>query len=266
MSDQPDPGQQQQARSVPRPRTTVTGVIGRFFSRLRDLVARALIALGITPNQITIAGLALSAAAGISFALGLWGLRLGAVLILAAGACDMLDGAVAKLGRQDTKFGAMLDSSLDRYSDGFLFGGLIWYWAAADEALLAGLAISALVGALVISYTRARAENVIDSCKVGFWERGERTVLLLLASAAGTLPAAILVLGTLTHLSALQRILHTRWVLEGRRHDPPEGGPRWVCWWVLHRLLLWDYPRASVPYDIAALGIIVFVGALPFSG
>jgi CDP-diacylglycerol--glycerol-3-phosphate 3-phosphatidyltransferase len=244
-----------------------TGAIGIFFATLRDLLARGLVPLGVTPNALTALGCGLSAAAGLAFALGPPWQRWPAVAFLVgAGACDMLDGAVAKLGGRATAFGAFLDSTLDRASDGFLFGGLFWYWAARGEALLAGLSLSALLAAFLVSYTRARAENLIDSCKVGFWERGERTVLLLIGATFAVLPAAVLVLGTLVHLTALQRVLHTRRVLEDRVSEPPAGRLARLGWWLVHRVLFWAYPRASLPYDVVVAATIAFVLWVRFPG
>jgi CDP-diacylglycerol--glycerol-3-phosphate 3-phosphatidyltransferase len=244
---------------------SLTGAIGALFAFLRDLLARGLVALGVTPNVVTATGCGLSAAAGLAFALGPPWQRWPAVAFLVgAGACDMLDGAVAKLGGRATAFGAFFDSTLDRASDGFLFGGLFWYWAARGEALLAGLSFSALLAAFLVSYTRARAENLIDSCKVGFWERGERTVLLLLAATFAVLPAAVLVLGTLVHLTALQRLLHTRRALAGRVSEPSGGWLARFGWWLVHRVLFWGYPRASLPYDVAVAAIVAFVLLVPF--
>jgi phosphatidylglycerophosphate synthase len=201
----------------------------------------------------------------------------------------MLDGAVAKLGGRATAFGAFLDSTLDRVSDGFLFGGLFWYWAARGDAPLAGLSLSGLLAAFLVSYTRARAENLIDSCKVGFWERGERTVLLLVGATFAVLPAVVLLLGTLVHLTALQRLLYARRLLEGRvsepskpspyplplgeglgvreptgGREPPTGRLPGLGWWLVHRVLFWGYPRASLPYDVAVAAIIAFVLSVPF--
>ena len=239
---------------------SLTGAIGAPFAFLRDLLARGLLVLGITPNSVTAAGCVLSAAAGLAFALGSPWQRWPAVaLLVGAGACDMLDGAVAKLGGRATPFGAFFDSTLDRASDGFLFGGLFWYWAARGEALLAGLSFSALLAAFLVRYTRARAENLIDSCKVGFWERGERSVLLLVGAAFAVLPAAVLVLGALVHLTALQRLLHTRRALAGRASEPSGGQLARLGWWLVHRLLFWGYPRASLPYDVAVAAILAFV-------
>ena len=264
----------------PAPLPTFTRGLGSVCARLRDWVARTLLRLGVSPNLLTVIGLILSAAAGVAFAAGTWHFRLGALFVIAAGACDILDGAAAKLGGHTTAFGSVLDSSLDRYSDGFLFGGLLLHWAHRGDQLLAALSLSALIGSFAVSYLRARAENLIDSCKVGFWERGERTVLLLLAALLGVVPGALLLLGTLTHVTALQRLLHTRDRLEGRKDEAPpaaaegpEGRRPWwglrplrLWWWLLHRVVFWSYPRATLPYDIAVVSVVVFTLCVPFPG
>lgn len=245
---------------------TFARLIGGFFARRRDHSARLLLRLGVSADLLTVVGLILAAAAGVAFAAGTWRFRLGGLLLVAAGACDMLDGAVAKLGGRATRFGAFLDSSVDRYSDGFLFGGLLLHWAYRGNHLLAVLSLSALVGSFAVSYTRARAENLIDSCRVGFWGRGERTVLLLLAAFSGAMPGALVLLGTLTHVTALQRILHTRDRLQGRRREPPAGRRRRLWWWLFHRLVLWSYPRASVAYEVAVVVVVVFTLVVPVPG
>ncbi len=272
MSGGPRPFTAVTAPSAQEERATGTRLIGGFFAWLRDRIARGLLRIGLGPNTITFVGLLFSAAAGVSFALRLWGFRLAALFIVAAGACDMLDGAVAKLGHRETAFGGFFDSSTDRYSDGFLFGGLVWYWSGMGNHLLTGLALSSLIGAFLVSYTRARAENLIDSCKVGLWERGERTTLLLIGAAVGRLPACLLLLGTLTHLTVLQRVLHTRARLAGREPEPlgpvtlPGGKLGRLGWWLLHRVLFWGYPRMTLAYDVAVAAIIAFALFFPFRG
>lgn len=262
-ADQPDP---HTGPHSPAPLPTLTRGLGSLFARLRDRLARPLVSLGVAPNLLTVLGLILAAAAGVAFAAGTWHFRLGALFVVAAGACDVLDGAAAKLGGRTTTFGGFLDSGLDRYSDGFLFGGLLLHWAHRGNHLLAVLSLSALIGSFAVSYLRARAENVIDSCKVGFWERGERTVLLLLGALLGSIPAALLLLGTLTHVTALQRLLHTRDRLEGRRHEAPQRRLQWLWWWLAHRVVFWSYPRATLPYDVAVVVVVAFTLSFPLSG
>jgi len=246
MSGGPRPFTAVTAPSAQGERATGTRLIGGFFAWLRDRIARGLLRIGLGPNTITFVGLLFSAAAGVSFALRLWGFRLAALFIVAAGACDMLDGAVAKLGHRETAFGGFFDSSTDRYSDGFLFGGLVWYWSGMGNHLLTGLALSSLIGAFLVSYTRARAENLIDSCKVGLWERGERTTLLLIGAAVGR--------------------------LTGREPEPlgpvtlPGGKLGRLGWWLLHRVLFWGYPRMTLAYDVAVAAIIAFALFFPFRG
>ena len=92
------------------------------------------------------------------------------------------------------------------------------------------------------------------------------TVLLLIGAVLGGLPAALLLLGTLTHVTALQRLLYTRDRLAGRTHKAPEGKLRWFGWWLLHRLMFWGYPRATLPYDIAVAVVVVFALCFPLSG
>jgi CDP-diacylglycerol--glycerol-3-phosphate 3-phosphatidyltransferase len=165
----------------------------------------------IAPNILTIVGLAISLAAAASFALGLWRLRLGGVLILAAGLFDMLDGAVARVSGSETQFGAFLDSVLDRYSDIGILIGLIVFYSLEDQTTNLILSCTVLAGSLLTSYTRARAESLISrKCNVGLVERPERIILLAAGAISDYMPVALWALAFLTNVTALQRI-HFTW-------------------------------------------------------
>ena len=122
----------------------------------------------------------------------------------------MLDGIVARTNGKSTRFGALLDSTLDRYSDSFIFIAIAWFFF--DRNNLAGvmLSIGSLVGAFVISYVRARAEGIGIECAVGIMERPERVVLLAFGCITGWLFPVIVLLFLLSHITAVQRILHVR--------------------------------------------------------
>lgn len=139
-------------------------------------------------------------------------LRTGAVLVLAAGFADMVDGAVARATGRGSSFGAFMDSVIDRYSEAAYFTGLVYFYAAGGDKMMAVLAVLVLTGSLFVSYTKARAESLIDECKVGIMERPERVVLLALGYLVGGYGAlvALLLLAALTHFTAIQRILYTR--------------------------------------------------------
>lgn len=200
--------------------------IGLGFTRSQDALAKRLLSLGMGPNTLTMAGLALTAAAAICLAQGAgtevrnfagidqssWRLWAGIFLLL-CGAADMLDGAMARLGGKMTKFGAFLDSVVDRYSDVLLFLGISFYYARLGNLTYQILAIVAMANALVISYTKTRAEDFIPSCRVGYWERGERFAALTIAIFAGGVPAVLWELAIFPFFTGLRRIQFTRRVI-----------------------------------------------------
>ncbi len=170
---------------------------------------------GFTPNQLTLAGLALNFVAGWIYAGG--HLFLGAIMVMIAASGDMLDGPLARSTGQTTPFGAFLDSTVDRYSDFFLFGGLALHYAQTREWLYLFLCLGSLMGAYVTSYAKARAENLIENCSVGVFERAERIIALLLGSLFSFLmPLALWVLFLGTNITAIHRILFTQKALSGR--------------------------------------------------
>ena len=196
--------------------------IGLGFSVSRDAVARRLLAIGVGPTALTVLGLIFTAAAGVFLAIGagaqprtlswhgdsVWRLWAGLAIVF-CGASDMLDGAVARLGSKATRFGAFLDSIIDRYCDIFLFLGIGIYYARHGNLTYQVLASVGMANALLISYTKARAEDFIPSCRVGFWERGERVAALLIASCFGGIPAVLWQLAIFPFFTALRRIQFT---------------------------------------------------------
>lgn len=178
-----------------------------FLEPVASLAAR----LGIPPTAITVAGFALSVLSGWAFWSG-W-FRAAGVLLLAAGICDMVDGAAARAAGRVSASGAFLDSTLDRYSEvAALTGACLYYLArpgTPDTATATALFL-ALAGSLLVSYVKARAEAVGTSCDVGIAERPERMVVLIVGAFAG--PAlfrwAAWVLAVVSHVTAVQRVRH----------------------------------------------------------
>lgn len=161
---------------------------------------------GITPNLLTVLGFSVSIAAACSFAFGMP--RLGGFLILLSGGFDLLDGAVARTTGKVTKFGAFLDSVLDRYSDAFLFLGIgIYLFTDPLNVLLVGLT---LIGTFFVSYARARAEGLGLTCTTGLMERTERMILMSIGGIFDIFVPVLWILLVLTHFTALQRI-HYIW-------------------------------------------------------
>jgi len=120
----------------------------------------------------------------------------------------MLDGMVARTWGRTSRFGAFLDSVLDRYSDAFLFLSLAWYLAAQGSHTGSFLSIGTLVGAFLISYARARAEGLGQDCHTGIMERPERIILLIFATLTGWIVPVLWVMLVLTHVTVIQRVYH----------------------------------------------------------
>ncbi len=159
----------------------------------------------INPNFFTVMGFVIStvAAATIPF-----NLRAGGILILVGGAFDVIDGVVARTNGKVTDFGAFLDSVLDRYSDAFVFLAIAIYMYRIGDYTGVGLSLGTLVGAFLISYTRARAEAVGIDCHTGLMERPERVILTAIGCITTYLSPFLWALFILSHLTVLQRILH----------------------------------------------------------
>ncbi len=173
---------------------------------VKERIGLSLYRAGISANAITVAGLAVALLSGLFSYKGLffWA----GALLLFSGLLDLLDGAVARASKKAGVFGGILDSSLDRYGDAFVFGGLVLFYAHIGNVLFTALSLSAMTGSFAVSYVRARVECVLPTCRVGYWERGERLVYLSLGLLTGNLPMALWVLGTMTHLTMLYRLTY----------------------------------------------------------
>ncbi|MCC7264090.1 MAG: CDP-alcohol phosphatidyltransferase family protein [Candidatus Latescibacteria bacterium] len=176
---------------------------------LRPL-ARFFIRLGFRPDWLTLLGLLTNLFATAAFAKG--HLKLGAGIMLLAGVCDILDGQVAREGRSETKFGALLDSTTDRYSEIFLYFGIGAYLIGKAEWLSSAVLFFALSGSLMVSYVRARAEGLGEDCKVGFMQRPERLVALALGGLYGHegLLLVLVILAVTTNFTVIERLAHIR--------------------------------------------------------
>jgi CDP-diacylglycerol--glycerol-3-phosphate 3-phosphatidyltransferase len=177
---------------------------GRVEKALRPVID-PLARWGIHPNLLTLVGFLVSILAAAALWRGL--LAWGGVLMLASGLFDMLDGALARATGRITRFGAFLDSSVDRYSEIAIYTALIVHFRASSFSFLLLLA---LAGSFMISYTRARSEGIGQDCRVGMLERTERMILLALGCVLGdaTLRVVAVILAVFTHVTAVQRVLH----------------------------------------------------------
>ena len=258
--------------------------------RARDALARGLVGIGVVPNHLTLLGLGWTIGGAACLAIGLaqpgdssdhmpifaagranWWLWGAAAFLFLAGAMDILDGAVARVGRLSTESGAFLDSTLDRFSDVALFTGMAagFAWRHDGNFTYVLLAVLALGHAVLISYTRARAEDLIANCKVGWWERGERIVAILIATALYQIPAVLWLLATLPFLTAVRRVVYTLGVTAHRHRtgedlsaDSSQAKPVGVG---LYKLALWRYPRGTVAYDILVAANILWIAFAPIS-
>jgi peptidoglycan lytic transglycosylase len=176
-----------------------------------DPVGRALFRLRLRPNHLTVIGLVVSFFAAAAFISG--HVRGAGGLLLLAGLCDLLDGALARVSGQVTAFGAFLDSVIDRYSDLIVLLGIVVLFARTPHARGAVVAMAGLVGSVMVSYTKARAESIGVKCNVGVMERPERMICLVVGALLDLLEPALWVLAVLSNLTALQRIVFTRRVI-----------------------------------------------------
>jgi len=210
----------------------------RIQQKARQFVAwivRPLARLGITPNMVTFVGLLLSIVTALVIASG--SIVAGGALVLFAGIFDMFDGAMARVRNAATTFGAFLDSTLDRYSESIILGGLLFYvlqrptlhealwpWANEQQWMIILLFVAA-IGSLMVSYAKARAEGLGLECKTGLLARPERVVILAIGLLTGTTIWALTLLAVLSHVTAVERIIHV-WRAANQPAESEAAGQR----------------------------------------
>ncbi|MBL8187310.1 MAG: CDP-alcohol phosphatidyltransferase family protein [Acidobacteria bacterium] len=198
----------------------VGGFIGEASQRILNALVRLLARLNPNPNLLSLMGLGINVLAAVLYGYGQF-FYAGLVMIF-ANIFDLLDGRVARLTGRVTRFGAFLDSSLDRLSDMLVFLGIIIFYSRDTEyhsTLYAALTGAALIGSVMVSYTAARAESLIPKCDVGFLRRPERVVLLIIGSLTvwpqssspflNKMPATIWLMTVLSYWTFAQRLFHT---------------------------------------------------------
>jgi len=178
-------------------------------------IARVLEKLGLHPNTVTIVGFVLNVAVGGLMAAG--HPQLGGLLLLFASSTDALDGALARVAGTKSRFGAFLDSTLDRISEGALFLGLLAWLLPQGRYIEVYLVALTLLGSVMVSYSRARAEGVGYACKVGLFTRMERILVLGTGMMLGWVRPTLIVLAVFVWITVLQRILY---VYKSSRRDP----------------------------------------------
>jgi CDP-diacylglycerol---glycerol-3-phosphate 3-phosphatidyltransferase len=236
--------------------TTFTGIIGTIcMFPLRAIIA-ACVGLRIHPNILTLVGVIINV--GAAWALGRQHFILAGVVMICANIFDFIDGKVAHQLELQSAFGAFWDSTLDRFSDLALFVGLIFLYSSLDRGDYVMVASLALVFTIMTSYARARAESLIDKCKVGFMERPERIVLFMIGAFTNRMAAVLWVILVLSILSVANRIYFTFLVLD-KRPLPTKEGLRGV----FNRAFFWTEERTTVPYDLWVIAILAFVWLTP---
>ena len=186
---------------------TYTRAIGIGCNRIISLIVRGLALSKIHPNVLTFVGLLINIAAAALLAVGqFWQAGL---VIIGAGLFDMVDGRVARETNQVTRFGGFFDSVLDRYSDLALLVGLLVWYGAINRPFYVVLTAIVMTGSVMVSYTRARAENTIPLCKVGFMERPERVVLLIIGAMFDRMAPALWVIAIMSNITVIHRMMFT---------------------------------------------------------
>ena len=196
---------------------TWTKAFGKASSVLLYAIVRGLALTKISPNVLTFMGLVINTIAAVLFGYASgeehWKFFLYAGLVIfGAGIFDMVDGRVARATNQVTVFGAFFDSVIDRYSDVALFFGLLVYYARANRFFYIGLVAFVMVSSVMVSYTRARAESLIGTCLVGFMERPERIVLIIIGALFETwfaMAPVLWVLAVISTITVIHRIAYT---------------------------------------------------------
>lgn len=175
--------------------------------RVLEPLIRSLERLRITPNQVTVTGFLLNLVAAVLLVEGLL-IAAGAVFVV-AGLFDMLDGSLARLSRMVTPFGAFFDSTLDRAAEGVILAAVAYRFAVEGWDIGVVIVLLALLGSMLVSYTRARAEALGLECKVGLMSRPERIILIAVGLFFNVLPYAMGILLALTAFTVVQRMVHT---------------------------------------------------------
>ncbi|HSE47970.1 MAG TPA: CDP-alcohol phosphatidyltransferase family protein [Terriglobales bacterium] len=207
-----------------------TGAFGRACRVLLYAIVRGLALTKISPNVLTFVGLVINIGAALlfGFATGETQQRMflyAGLVIIGAGIFDMVDGRVARATGQVTQFGAFFDSVIDRYSDVALFFGLLVFYARANRFFYLVLTALVMVTSVMVSYTRARAESLIGTCKVGFMERPERIVLIIIGALFNKMAPVLWVLAVLSTITVIHRIAYTYSRSRRLEAGQPEAGP-----------------------------------------
>ena len=186
-------------------RTIFTDRVRGWVSGILTPLGNILYRLGVHPDMVTIFGLAVVAIGAIVIGRGMF--HIGGLILLVALPLDAVDGAVARAMERKGKFGAILDSAMDRYADGFIFAALSYYFAGHDQLNMMLISQAALLGSLLVSYVRARAGGVRVDTKIGYFSRLERViVIIVMLFVPSLLNWGVILLAIGTHITVIQRL------------------------------------------------------------
>jgi CDP-diacylglycerol--glycerol-3-phosphate 3-phosphatidyltransferase len=236
---------------------TFTGFIGAVCMFPLRVIIRASVALGIHPNILTLIGVLINVGAAV--ALGRGHFLLAFVIMLVANIFDFIDGKVAHITNTVSRFGAFWDSTLDRFSDIALFIGLIYLYADLRRTDYVMVASLGMMFSIMTSYARARAESLIDKCKVGFMERPERIVLFMIGALFNRMAAVLWVILILSIVAVANRCHYTYLVL----NDKPIPTGTNILSRIFWRGFFWRDERTTLPYDFWVIAILAFVLLTP---
>ena len=236
---------------------TFTGFIGTVCMFPMRAIIAASVALRIHPNTLTLIGVLINV--GAAWALGRDRFVLAGVIMIVGNIFDFIDGKVAHITNTASRFGAFWDSTLDRFSDMALFGGLIYLYADLRRTDYVMVAALAMMFTIMTSYARARAESLIDKCKVGFMERPERIVLFMIGAFTDRMAAVLWVILGLSIVTVVNRIHYTHLALANK--PVPTGST--VVTAAFWRAFFWRDDRGTVPYDLWVIAILAFVWLTP---
>jgi CDP-diacylglycerol--glycerol-3-phosphate 3-phosphatidyltransferase len=236
---------------------TFTGFIGTVcMFPLRAIIA-ACVALRIHPNTLTLIGVLINVLA--AWYLGRDRFLLAGVIMIVANIFDFIDGKVAHITNTQSRFGAFWDSTLDRFSDIALFLGLIYLYADLRRTDYVMVAALAMMFSIMTSYARARAESLIEKCKVGFMERPERIVLFMIGAFTNRMAAVLWVILILSIVTVINRIHYTYLALDKK---PIPVGPNALTRG-FSRAFFWRDDRGTLAYDLWVIAILAFIWLTP---
>jgi CDP-diacylglycerol--glycerol-3-phosphate 3-phosphatidyltransferase len=235
---------------------TFTGFIGAACMFPLRVIINASVALGIHPNVLTLIGVLINVWA--AWALAVDRFVLAGVIMICANIFDFIDGKVAHITGKQSEFGAFWDSTLDRFSDLALFTGLIWLYSSLGREGYVLVATAALIFSIMTSYARARAESLIEKCKVGFMERPERIVLFMIGAFTDRMAGVLWVILTLAVVTVANRIHYTYLALNKLPMPSTDGVTG-----LFSRYFFWRDDRATLHYDVWVIVILAFVWLTP---